>query len=310
MYAYAHTPLDEETIKLTSFSSDDKLFAFIGGFYGLRGLPTFFTKQKPTFFKTLIEQGFATVYIDDFLHLSNSKENMFQLIEQLHNITTRNNLKVAPQKSFFMLLEGNFPGHEIGYNTNKPIQSKNAAYHKIPSSTRKIALTSFIGALNFYTEVIEKLHFNLKPFYNLLHENTPWTWTDEHKILFQKLKMSLTSETELTIPNTKHPFFITPLTTGTPFLHAYCKRFSPFSEDSTNLISLYTTKTNPSTTSTPLLRISYAILLESVFLSGCLELSLTNFMNILIQVSRSPILRSLNISIIRILKSGSPFSKK
>ena len=26
MYAYAHTPLDEDTIKLTSFSSGDKLF--------------------------------------------------------------------------------------------------------------------------------------------------------------------------------------------------------------------------------------------------------------------------------------------
>ena len=41
MYAYAHTPLDEETIKLTSFSSGDKLFAFIRGFYGLKGLPFF-----------------------------------------------------------------------------------------------------------------------------------------------------------------------------------------------------------------------------------------------------------------------------
>ena len=33
MYAYAHTPLDEETIKLTGFSSGDKLYAFIRGFY-------------------------------------------------------------------------------------------------------------------------------------------------------------------------------------------------------------------------------------------------------------------------------------
>ena len=48
MYAYAHTPLDEDTIKLTSFSSGDKLFAFIRGFYGLKGLPNFFTKQMPT----------------------------------------------------------------------------------------------------------------------------------------------------------------------------------------------------------------------------------------------------------------------
>ena len=209
MYAYAHTPLDEDIIKFTSFSSGDKLFAFIRGFYGLKGLPNFFTKQMSTFFKTLIEQGFALVYIDDILLFSDSKEHMFQLIEQLHIISTKNNLKLAPEKSFFMLLKVKFLGLEIGYNTIKPIHSKIAAIHKIPSPTGKVALMSFIGALNFYTKLIEKLHINLKPFYDLLHENTPWKWTDEHESLFQKLKMSLTSETELTIPNTKHPFFIT-----------------------------------------------------------------------------------------------------
>ena len=56
---------------------------------------------------------------------------------------------------------------------------------------------------------IEKLNTNLKPFYDLLHENTPWKWTDEHETLFHKLKLSLSAETELTIPNTKHPFFNT-----------------------------------------------------------------------------------------------------
>ena len=70
MYAYAHTPLDEETIKLTSFSSGDKVFYFIRDFYGLKGLPNFFTKKMSTFFETLIEQDFALVYIDDILLLS------------------------------------------------------------------------------------------------------------------------------------------------------------------------------------------------------------------------------------------------
>ena len=98
MYAYAHTPLDEETTKLTSFSSGDKPFAFIRGFYGLEGLPNFFTKQMSSFFKTLIGQGFALVYIDDILFLSNSKEHMFQLIEQLHLISTKHNSKLASEK--------------------------------------------------------------------------------------------------------------------------------------------------------------------------------------------------------------------
>ena len=108
MYAYAHTPLDEDTIKLTSFSSGDKLFAFIRGFYGLKGLPNFFTKQMSTFFKTLIEQGFALVYIYDILLLSDSKEYMFQLIEQLRIISTKHNLKLAPKNHISCSLKSNF----------------------------------------------------------------------------------------------------------------------------------------------------------------------------------------------------------
>ena len=46
MYAYAQTPLDDEAIKLSSFSSGDELFAFIRGFYSLKGLPNFFLQNK------------------------------------------------------------------------------------------------------------------------------------------------------------------------------------------------------------------------------------------------------------------------
>ena len=50
MYANAHTPLHEETIKLTGFSSGDKFYTFIRGFYGIKVIPNFFTKQMSTFF--------------------------------------------------------------------------------------------------------------------------------------------------------------------------------------------------------------------------------------------------------------------
>ena len=61
MYAYAHTPLDEETIKLTRFSSGDKLITFIRGFYGFKIFPNFFAKQSSNFFEIFVEQGFALV---------------------------------------------------------------------------------------------------------------------------------------------------------------------------------------------------------------------------------------------------------
>ena len=87
---------------------------------------------------------------------------MSQLTEQLHIISTKNNLKLVSEKSFFILLKVNFLGHEIGYNTINPIHSKMAVIHKIRPPTGKVALMSFIGAHNFYTQFIEKLHINLK----------------------------------------------------------------------------------------------------------------------------------------------------
>ena len=51
-----------------------------------------------------------------------------------------------------MLLKVKLLGHEIGYNTVKPIHSKIAAIHKIPPPNGKNAPMSFIGALNFYTK--------------------------------------------------------------------------------------------------------------------------------------------------------------
>ena len=86
MYAYAPTPLDEETIKLTGFSSGDKLYTFIRVFYGLKGLPNFFTKQVSTFFRPLRDKRSALVYIEDILLLADEKQEMFELIKELHKI--------------------------------------------------------------------------------------------------------------------------------------------------------------------------------------------------------------------------------
>ena len=95
MYAYAHTPLDEETIKLSGFSSGDKLYTFIRGFYGLKGLPNFFTEQISTFFRSLIDKRSALVIIDDMLLLADEKQETFELIKELHKIATKENLKLA-----------------------------------------------------------------------------------------------------------------------------------------------------------------------------------------------------------------------
>ena len=209
VYAYAHTPLDEETIKLTGFSYGDKLFTFIRGFYGLKGLPNFFTKQMSTFFRPLIDKRSALVYIDDILLLADEKQEMFELIEELHLIATKENFKHAPEKSFYMFLKVRFLGHELRNNTSKLIPSKIEVIRRIPSPKEKKDVMKFLGSVNFYSKFVEKLHINLKPLYTFLHDDVKSKWTPELGKIYQDVKNAMTAETELTIPNTKHLFFIT-----------------------------------------------------------------------------------------------------
>ena len=163
-----------------------------------------------TFFRSLIDKRSALVYIGDILLLlAFEKQEMFELIKELHKIVTKENLKLAPEKSFYMLLKVKFLRHEIGNNTIKPIPSKIDAIKKIPSPKEKKDVMQFLGSVNFYSKFVEKLYINLKPLYTLLHDDIKFQWTPELEKIFQDVKITMTAETELTIPNTKHPFFIT-----------------------------------------------------------------------------------------------------
>ena len=162
-----------------------------------------------TFLRSLLDKLSALVYIDDILLLADEKQEMFELIKELHKIASKENLKLAPEKSIYMLLKVKFLGHEIGNTTIKPIPSKIEAIKKIPSPKEKKDVMQFLGSVNFYSKFVEKLHINLKPLYTLLHDDVKFQWTPELEKIFQDVKDAMTAETELTIPNTKHPFFIT-----------------------------------------------------------------------------------------------------
>ena len=202
-------PLASQLARANKKYKSTKLYTFIRGFYGLKGLPNYFTKQMSTFFGSLIDKRSALVYIDDILLLANEKQEMFELIKELHTIASRENLKLASEKSFYMLLKVKFLGHENGNNTIKPIPSKIEAIKRIPSPKKKKDVMQFLGSVNFYSKFIEKLHINLKPLYTLLHDDVKFQWTPELEKIFQNVKNAMTADTELTIPNTMHPIFIT-----------------------------------------------------------------------------------------------------
>ena len=63
--------------------------------------------------------------------------------------------------------------------------------------------------MNFYSKFINKLHIFLKPFYTLLHDDILFEWTPDLDKLFNQIKLFLSKDAELAIPNHTHPFYIT-----------------------------------------------------------------------------------------------------
>ena len=88
-----------------------------------------------------------------------------------------------------MLLKVNFFDMKLVTVQSNPSTQKLQLFTKVFLPLEKLF---FIGALNFYTKVVDKLHINLLTFYDLFNETTPWNWTDDHERLFLKLKTSLT----------------------------------------------------------------------------------------------------------------------
>ena len=128
------------------------MYVFIRGCYGLKGLPNLFTKEMSTFFRALIGKRSALAYIDDVLLLADEKQEMFEIIKELLKIATEENLKLAPEKSFYMLLKVKFLGHEIGNNTIKPIPSKIEAIKRIPSPKEKNVM-QILGSVNLLFKI-------------------------------------------------------------------------------------------------------------------------------------------------------------
>ena len=178
-------------------------------FFGPKGQPKFLPINCFFFEKKTFDQGFALVYIDDILLLAHTKNHMLDSMEQLHQTCSSNNLKLAPENSFFILLTVNFLGHEIGNYTIKPMSSKVDGLHKLRTPTSKTELMHFIGSKTFCSKFMYKLHILFKPFIALLHDDISFEWSLDLGKLYNEIKTSLSKDAQLAIPNTNHPFNIT-----------------------------------------------------------------------------------------------------
>ena len=87
-----------ESQKLTSFIIGGRQYTFTRGFYGLCGLPNFFSQLMTIHFDPLIRKKQAITYIDDTIVQSQTKSEMFTIINEYQTLLRKAGLKLLRTK--------------------------------------------------------------------------------------------------------------------------------------------------------------------------------------------------------------------
>ena len=118
--AFNQMPIDEQSRRLTQFVIGNQQYEFNRLFYGISIGPAAFSEFMSKIFRPLILNKNAITYLDEVFMQSQTKDEMFIVLENYHQILLHKNMKAAPDKSHFFLTRVKFLGHIIEKNTITP----------------------------------------------------------------------------------------------------------------------------------------------------------------------------------------------
>ena len=130
-------------------------------FCGISIGPAAFSAFMSKIFRPLILKKHDITYLVHFFMQSQTKDEMFIILEQYHQILKNENMKAAPDKSYFFLTRVKFLGHII----------------------------EIIGMVNFLSKYVYKMQLYFRPFFNILRQQNNFEWTTEHQTRFEEKKV-------------------------------------------------------------------------------------------------------------------------
>ena len=159
-------------------------------------------------FRPINQEKTSNYLIDDTIRQSQTRGEMFTIINEYHPLLRKAGLKAAPDKTFFFLKKVKFLGHVISPDGIQPIAKRVDALRNLKSPQSKRDVMKVLGCLGFYSCYTKNLHVDSQPFYDLFRDFPPFHWTDDHEALFNSIKERIHKDTVLAVPSFDYPFHI------------------------------------------------------------------------------------------------------
>ncbi len=119
-------------------------------FFGLTNSPATFQWMMNDTFKDLIASGKVTIYLDDILIMSKTKEEHCRIMREVLKTLRKHKLFLKTKKCEFEVLEMEYLGIIISKGSICMYPVKIKGIIDWPTPTKKKELQSFLGFTNFY----------------------------------------------------------------------------------------------------------------------------------------------------------------
>ena len=156
-------------------------------------------------FRELLHEGVLANYMDNFIILARTKEELEERTVRFLKIAEKHNLCFKRSKCDFNMEEIPILEVIVGKGQVKMEQEKIKAVKEWKTPIRLKDMESFLGFANFYRCFIQNFSHTARPL-NELKGKKDWKWKEEHQKAFDKLKEKITSQPVLSLPRREGKF--------------------------------------------------------------------------------------------------------
>ncbi len=174
-------------------------------FFRLTNSPATFQWMMNDIFKDLIASGKVTIYLDDILIMSKTKEEHRQITREVLKTLRKHKLFLKAEKCKFKVLETEYLDVIISEGSIHMDLVKIRGILDWPVPTKNKELQSFLGFTNFYQHFIKNYSKIVKPITQLTG-NEAWKWGKTQQEAFEQFKKQLAEDVVLAIPTNKGKF--------------------------------------------------------------------------------------------------------
>lgn len=196
---FFHIPIEEQSIKYTSFVTPNGQFEFLKTPFGLCNAPSVFQRFVFQVFSEIIRSGDVIIYMDDILIATDTVERHFEVLKRVLDLMHENCLQIQPSKCVFFKARLEFIGYEISVEGVSPSKRHTDAISNYPVPKTVHDVHRFLGLAGFFRRFICNFSLIAKPLSDLIKKDTVFKFQSAELTAFQTLQTKLASAPVLKI---------------------------------------------------------------------------------------------------------------